>query len=223
MKRPLQWSQRGFFCVVKVQSGLHLLQSFTSLCAIPIAMRKHIHRSLNLDPRLNYRGLEPTRLDNLTDAVFGIAITLLIFNLKNPNSFVELLQFTKTLPAFLASIAFLLVVWSEHLWFSRLYGMDNRGIAALNVLFIGLIIFYVYPLRLLTLWITNWIFASSGELRVSYAEVPLLVVYFGVAVFLLYFIIFLMYVRAGRISSRLALGKAEQAHTKLQTKRLVIM
>ena len=61
----------------------------------------------NRDPRIHYRGEQASRMDNVTDAVFGIAITLLIFNLVNPNSFADLLVFTKTLPAFLISISFI--------------------------------------------------------------------------------------------------------------------
>ncbi len=61
------------------------------------------------DPGVMYRGESPTRLDNLTDAVFGIAITLLITNVTNPNSFDTLLDFTKTFPAFLISIIILML------------------------------------------------------------------------------------------------------------------
>jgi len=49
-------------------------------------MRNEINKNRHHDPRINYRSANPIRLDNLTDAVFGIAITLLFFNLSNPNS-----------------------------------------------------------------------------------------------------------------------------------------
>jgi uncharacterized membrane protein len=54
-------------------------------------MRNEIIRNKQHDPRINYRGLSASRLDNLSEAVFGIAITLLIFNLANPNSFSDIL------------------------------------------------------------------------------------------------------------------------------------
>jgi len=48
-------------------------------------MRSELNKFRNQDPRINYRGASASRIDNLTDAVFGIAITLLIFNLLKPN------------------------------------------------------------------------------------------------------------------------------------------
>lgn len=80
-------------------------------------MRDIVFKNRQQDSRINYRGSNPGRLENLTDAVFGIAITLLIFNLSNPNSFSDLLTFTKTLPAFILSIAFIFVIWNEHVRF----------------------------------------------------------------------------------------------------------
>ena len=50
-------------------------------------MRNEVFKNRHHDARIKYRGENASRLDNLTDAVFGIAITLLIFNLTNPNSF----------------------------------------------------------------------------------------------------------------------------------------
>ena len=108
-------------------------------------MRKEILRNARRDPRIRYRGQQASRIDNLTDAVFGIAITLLIFNLSNPNSFEELLTFTKTLPAFLISISFIVLIWNEHLEFSRIYTLDDTWLKVFNTGFIALVIFYVYP------------------------------------------------------------------------------
>jgi uncharacterized membrane protein len=90
-------------------------------------MRNLINRNRRHDPRIRYRGASASRMDNLTDAVFGIAITLSIFNLSNPNSFSDLLLFTRTLPAFLISVSFIILVWSEHLRFSEIYTLDDTG------------------------------------------------------------------------------------------------
>src|SRR5690606_25642870 len=124
-------------------------------------MRNVILRNARRDPRINYRGAEASRIDNLTDAVFGIAITLLIFNLSNPNSFEDLMTFTKTLPAFLISISFIVLIWNEHLEFSRIYGLEDTWLKVLNTVFIALVIFYVYPLRFLTMFLTNFFLAPT--------------------------------------------------------------
>ncbi len=108
-------------------------------------MRNELNKNTKPHPEIRYRGLNASRVDNLTDAVFGIAITLLIFNLVNPNSFNDLITFTKTLPAFLISISFLMLFWSEHLRFSRIYTLNNTAVFALYFI---LFLFYYKVLKM---------------------------------------------------------------------------
>ena len=171
---------------------------------------------------MSYRGKNPGRLDNLTDAVFGIAITLLIFNLVNPNSFENLVAFTKTLPAFLVSIAFLMIVWKEHVNFSQIYGLNNSWIQALNVLFISLIIFYVYPLRFWTLFLTNFLFETNISIQIQAAQVPDLMIYYGFMAMALYICLLLFYLIASGNKDSLSLNPYEILHTRMQIIRMLI-
>lgn len=186
-------------------------------------MSKRIISPNNTNPRFLYRGENPNRLDGLTDAVFGIAITLLIFNLSNPNSFADLVSFTKTLPAFLVSIFFLMIVWREHVNFSILYGLYDSVVIGLNVLFIALVIFYVYPLRFWTLFLTNLIFQTDLELQIQGEQVPELMIFYGFVAFGLYFTMLLLYLRVLKVSDKLALNPDEIHHTRLQLWRMIIM
>ncbi len=155
-------------------------------------MRKAINKFKQHDPRINYRGEVPSRLDNLTDAVFGIAITLLIFNLSNPNSFTDLLDFAKTLPAFVLSISFLLLIWHEHSRFSEIYTLNDSMLAVLNMVFLALVIFFVYPLRFLNLVLTNIYFQTNIAIDIHDHQMPYLMIYYSFAVFALYFAVFLL-------------------------------
>lgn len=186
-------------------------------------MPKHAFKRLHTDPRIHYRGATPSRLDTLTDAVFGIAITLLIFTLSNPNSFGDLLLFTKTLPAFLVSITFVLLVWSEHTHFSEVYTLDDTWISWLNTFFLALVIFYVYPLRFLTLFLTNTFFSTDIEVRITYDQVPLLMIYYALVVIALYSLLFLMYTRALHIREILHLSPFEVWHTRMHRIRIGIL
>jgi uncharacterized membrane protein len=186
-------------------------------------MRNEVNKNRYHDPRIIYRGTEPTRLDNLTDAVFGIAITLLIFNLSNPNSFGSLITFTKTLPAFLISIGFLVLIWNEHLRFSEIYTLKDSRLVFLNTLFIALIIFYVYPLRFLTLFLTSFFFNIEIGMSIKAHEVPDLMIYYGFIAFGLYFTVFLFYLRAYRLRKELGLNDFELFYTRQQKVRLMIM
>lgn len=167
--------------------------------------------------------MNPSRIDNLTDAVFGIAITLLVFNLLNPNSFNDLLVFTKTLPAFLISITFLILFWAEHIRFSRIFTLNNTGLMVLNTLFIALVIFYVYPLRFLTLFLTSVFFDTNVGLSIEGYQVPFLMIYYGTAAFALYFILFLFYRKAQKLKEELDLNNFELFIIKTQKSKLIIM
>lgn len=186
-------------------------------------MRADIYQNKQHDARILYRGQEPSRLDNLTDGVFGIAITLLIFNLANPNSFSDLLTFTKTLPAFLISITFLVLVWNEHLRFSEIYALNDGLLTLLNTIFIALIIFYVYPLRFLTLYLTNFFFHTDIQVSIQGDQVSFLMIYYGCAAFAIYFTLFLFYHRALKIKDTLQLNPFEIFYTRFQKIRLAIM
>ncbi len=186
-------------------------------------MRTEINKNKQHDHRIRYRGKEASRFDNLTDAVFGIAITLLIFNLTNPNSFEDLLSFTKTLPAFLISISFIIMIWREHLQFSEIYTLNDIRLIILNTLFIALIIFYVYPLRFMTLFLTNYFFQTNIEVYILGSQVPHLMMYYGFAAFAVYFILYLFYRRANQLKHDLKLSNFEIFYTQAQQKRLFFM
>jgi len=186
-------------------------------------MRNEILRNARRDPRIAYRGAEASRIDNLTDAVFGIAITLLIFNLSNPNSFEDLMTFTKTLPAFLISISFIVLIWNEHLEFSRIYGLEDTWLKVLNTVFIALVIFYVYPLRFLTMFLTNFFFSTDIEINIQDQQVPYLMIYYGFVAFALYFVIYLLYRRALGLKGQLNLSDYERFYTRSQKRRISIM
>ena len=174
--------------------------------------------------KFNYRGESPSRIDNLTDAVFGIAITLLLFNMTNPNSFNDLISFTKTFPAFLISIGYLMLIWIEHSNFSLRFSLNDPWLKLINTIFIGFVIFYVYPLRFLSLLLTRLFYANSGiHIEISSEDIPDLMIYYGGVVFALYFTLFFFYLRALKIRAKLNLNDYEAFFTKYQGIRITIM
>lgn len=175
------------------------------------------------DPRINYRGKNASRLDNLTDAVFGIAITLLIFSVTNPNSFSDLLLFTKTLPAFLISISFLIMLWHEHHKFSEIYTLNDFRLTVLNTLFIGMVIFYVYPLKFLTLFLTNFFFGTDVAVKIDGWQVPDLMIYYSSIALVLRLILFLFYLRATQLKELLEMNDFEVFYTNSVLQRMFIM
>lgn len=113
-------------------------------------IREKLHPFIAPDPGFRHRGLEPGRLENFSDAVFGMAITLLLISTTPPTNFDQLKKFTYELFPFLACITLIVLIWFEHYTFFRRYGLRNGRMVMLNTLFLVIILFYVYPLKFLT-------------------------------------------------------------------------
>lgn len=113
-------------------------------------IRKQLSSLLEPETGFRHRGKEPGRLENFSDAVFGMAITLLLISTSPPTNFEQLKRFTFELFPFLACITLIVLIWHEHYIFFLRYGMRNGRMIVLNTLFLVIILFYVYPLKFLT-------------------------------------------------------------------------
>ena len=96
-----------------------------------------------------YRGLESSRLENLTDAVFAFAITLLVIASEVPKTYVELQASMYDFIGFIACILMLLALWSNHATYFLKYGLQDKRTKTLNFLFLFVLLFYIYPLKYL--------------------------------------------------------------------------
>jgi len=90
-----------------------------------------------------WRSHEVSRIEALSDAVFALAITLLIVALEVPETFAELWTKMRGLPAFALSFAMLFHLWrSQHLFFRR-YGLQDAFTTVLNWTLLFLVLFYM--------------------------------------------------------------------------------
>ena len=101
------------------------------------------------EEHFHWRGKEVSRLENLTDAVFGFALTLLVVSTEVPRDFESLLQVLRGFPAFVACFAILLLFWNEHYKFFRRYGLEDLFTRTVNYGILLLVLFSVYPLKFL--------------------------------------------------------------------------
>ncbi|MBK8289701.1 MAG: DUF1211 domain-containing protein [Flammeovirgaceae bacterium] len=97
-----------------------------------------------------FRGKEPGRLENFSDAVFALAITLLLISTSPPTNFDQIKIFIFDLIPFTLCITLIILIWNEHFVFFYRYGLRNGAVIALNTLFLIIVLFYVYPLKFLT-------------------------------------------------------------------------
>ncbi len=126
-----------------------------------------------IDTDFRWRSTDSSRLEDLSDAVIGFAITLLIVSLEVPRTLDELLIAVRGFGAFAVSFGLLMLIWYEHYKFFRRYGLQDMRVIVLNSLLLFLILFYVYPLKFLfTITVNSWMGIHLTEASQASAAVP---------------------------------------------------
>jgi uncharacterized membrane protein len=113
-------------------------------------IRDIFKHNIGLNQEFRFRGAEPGRLENFSDAVFALAITLLLISTSPPSNFEQIKKFVWEIIPFSICITLIVLIWHQHFVFFYRYGLRNPGIIVLNALFLVIVLFYVYPLKYLT-------------------------------------------------------------------------
>lgn len=178
-----------------------------------------------------YRGMEVSRLENLTDAVFGFAITLLVIASEVPRSYVELQASMYDFVGFLFCAFLLLGIWNNHKNFFLYYGLKDGLIQTLNFVFLFVLLFYIYPLKYLFSFVGSGLFIAVlrkfgfesdamliameriSESNMSTDQWADLLVRFGIGLVLIYTIFMVMHLNAYKKGKELKLNKLEKHET----------
>ncbi|HKY53737.1 MAG TPA: TMEM175 family protein [Anaerolineales bacterium] len=135
-------------------------------------IRKLLSKPRTTTPtEFRWRSSEVSRLEELSDAVIGFALTLLVVSLEVPQTFDELLQTIRGFPAFGLCFALLIVIWYEHYTFFRRYGLQDTTTIVWNTVFLFLIVFYVYPLKFLFTLFSNEALGMSMQVTSSGGDI----------------------------------------------------
>lgn len=121
-------------------------------------IRKHlIENAPRRDGGFEWRSREASRLEGLSDAVIGFAITLLVVSLEVPKTFGELLDTMGGFVGFGVSFAMLVLIWhAQFTWFRR-YGLDDALTVVLTAVLLFVVLFFVYPLKFFTNFTLAWV------------------------------------------------------------------
>lgn len=166
------------------------------------------------------RGREVSRLEALSDAVFGFAITLLVVSLEVPRTAAALFQALSGFVVFAACFALLFLVWYNQNRFFRRYGLDDTVTVVLNGVLLFVIVFFVYPLKFVFSIVIEimkgnrpWLETHDGVQVLTQGQWPVMMMIFSggyMAVFLLFA---LMHLNAYRLRDALELTPLERFDT----------
>lgn len=120
----------------------------------PVGLRERLPLAPKREAHFRWRGTEVSRVEGLTDAVFGFAVTLLVVALEVPRTFEGLLNVVRGFPAFVICFALLMMFWNAHFRYHRRYGLEDTFTRFITMCILVLVLFFVYPLKYLFSMIT---------------------------------------------------------------------
>jgi uncharacterized membrane protein len=186
-------------------------------------IRKYLSKKeLFGEKSFNWRGGEVSRLESLVDAVFAIAVTLLIVSRDVPKTFDEFLTVMWSFVGFAVTFSFLFMIWKEHYLFHRRFGLEDSTTIFLNSVLIFLILFYIYPLKFLAEvligeMVLNFMFGMKIDFGFSGSiDMRQLMLIYSSGVWMIWMVIRTLYQHALNHKKILELDNQEILTTKIQ-------
>ena len=167
-----------------------------------------------------WRGGDISRLESFTDAVFAIAITLLVVSHDVPKNFYEFKSVMWGFIGFGVTFTMLVFIWLTNFKFHRRYGLEDGVTIFLNSLFIFLVLFFIYPLKFLAQVLINWGILNRGfgiDFNIGFSggfEYYDIFIIYGLGGFAIWFVIILMYLHAYNMREILDLDNDELEITR---------
>ena len=169
---------------------------------------------------IRWRGGQVTRIEALTDAVFGFAITLLVVSLEVPETFDELTGMMRGFIAFAGSFTLLILVWSYHYRLFSRYDLEDTYTIVLNSVLLFVVLFYVYPLKFVAFILLG------GGMRGAFTspqQVPLVMAIYSAGFVAVFLVFAALYRHAYALRDRLALSPVEAHGARAKFAECLVM
>ena len=157
------------------------------------------------------RHRDVSRLEGFSDAVFGFALTLLVVSLETPKDLRELRILIGSFLPFGLTFAMVSWIWYQHNIFFRRYDMQDAWTAFLNCILLFVVLFYVFPLKFLTLTLVGW--WTMGRDQVPGFENlagPVVMTVYSTGVLVMFGLFVLLHMHAWRRRHELQLSPLEE-------------
>jgi hypothetical protein len=198
-----------------------------------VIRQKLIEHDIGRSGNFRWRGSEISRIEGLSDAVFGFAITLLVVSLEVPKTFDELAETMHGFGAFLISFMLLFAVWFNQYKFFRRYGLKDTVTVLLNAALLFVVLFYVYPLKFLFSFLVDRFTGGHGEVRLPNGNVVAMIenneqmaslmTIFNLGYLAVFGVFVLLFWHAYRRREELELNELEQFDTRESIQESVLM
>lgn len=185
---------------------------------------------LSLGGLTRIRGESVSRIEAFSDGVYAFAVTLLVLSLEVPQSFSELLDLFRGLPAFAICFAILVHSWYQHHRFFRRYGLDDAWTVTLNAALLFILVLYLYPMKFMftvAVYVVTGVGPMNRDIPLSQAiqfgDVPRLFLVFGLGFGAVNLLFFLMNLHAWTRRDQLCLTPVEQFDNRSDRVRYLLL
>jgi len=188
-------------------------------------IRDKLTEQLDHDPHFRWRGKEVTRIENLSDIVFALALGMLVSASEVPKNWSQLnLHLINIVPVALGFML-MLAVWNAHFTFFRRYGVGDKWIIFINAALLMVILYIAYPLRFMFDSLFAYVQGAFGGDWSRMSElgftglngsqhVAKLTAYFTIGYSILFSLLLAMYTHAMNRADMLKLSLSERIITK---------
>ena len=142
---------------------------------------------------VKWRGGQVTRIEALTDAVFGFAITFLFVSFDVPADFDALLTQLRGFIPFAACFALLLLVWYYHYKLFGKFDLDDGFTMLMNSVLLFVVLFYIFPLKFV---FTSWL--GGGNTFSNFEQIRTMMSIYSAGYVAVFLVFGLMYYHAYR-------------------------